>query len=110
MAFQNLNIRFIIICKFAISAITYTGTFAVIPNVAISWVACTAGTFRIVITAATAIAGRPGFFNKVSCISGHTPVMPVSTNLGVNIKIIQKNKLIGDGMVVWRNVFAKNAK
>src|SRR6202000_2795871 len=64
----------------------------------------------IIIPSATAIAGWPGFFNKISCVGCHAPVVAVGTYLGINIKIIYQSKLVGNRVFIGRYFVAKNTK
>src|ERR1700733_4265302 len=65
MPFQRLDVGFVVVGKFAISAIAYAGTLAIIPDIAIAGVAHAAGTFRIVVASPAPIAGGPGLFYKI---------------------------------------------
>src|SRR6185503_14754875 len=89
MPFQYFDVWLIVIGKLAIGAVAYTRAFAIIPDKAVARVASVAGTFGIIVATAITIAGGPGFFDKICGISGGAPVVAISANLCVYIKIVQ---------------------
>ena len=71
MPVEGFVIGFVVVGKFAVSAVRNVGTFAIIPNKTAFGVRHFAGSFKIVIAAAITVTCGPRFFNKIVGISRH---------------------------------------
>src|SRR5260221_7017396 len=86
---QNAVRRRPVVHKLSIVSKRNTSPLTIIPDKAFSWVGNGAAAVKVVISAASPVIRRPVFFNKVCCIAGHRPVVPIGANLGINVKIIK---------------------
>src|SRR6266487_3469727 len=94
MIFQYRDIWLVIISKFSISPVANTRPLALIPDKSIFIICDYPGSFCIIVTPTAPITGDPILFQVICGICAHAPVMSVSTNLTVYIKIIKQYKII----------------
>src|ERR1700730_14341485 len=107
---QNTIRRWPVIHKLSIVSERNACPLTIIPDKAFSWVGNGTTAVKVVISAASPVVCRPVFFNKVCRISCHRPVVTVGANFGINIKIIQQNKFIGQCVAVGCNFLSKQAQ
>src|SRR5882762_3575840 len=110
MTGQYGNVWFCVVGKLSVRSVRDTCTLAVIPNESVLIVGDPSVPFAVIITAPATVRSGPGFLKVVGCVGTQAPIMAIRGNFTVDIEIIKKHKLPGNGMLVGRHVFPKQHK
>ena len=93
--------------RFAIIAVSDIVSLAVIPDVPARRRGNPGTRSEVKIAAAIAVHRRPGLFYIVCGVCGHRPVVAVGADLGVDVEVIEQDKLARERVKVGRHLFAE---
>ncbi len=107
MPLKNRNGSFTAVSVFSVGTVADPGAFAMVPDISFMWPGQFSRAFKIINATTSPITHRPGLFYIIGGISSCAPIVPIGTNLCIDIKIIQQNKFPGQGMLVGRDLLWK---
>src|SRR5258708_6341165 len=108
--FEDGKGRVTVVHEFSIVAEGYSGAITIVQDKSFSRIGYGRAAIKIIIPAAAAIVVRPVLFYKVGSIPCHGPVVAIGADFRIHIKIIQEDKITGQGMFVGRDLIPEKTK